>query len=117
MRWRFWLVLAHRVLQLTLQLVQAVGVIGYLLGNRLGAGELGARARHEVLGCMDGGAHKLATAVLARELVRKVVLVDLKANRGLGPLLRRSDGLGVEVLARGGAAAVADGAADKIISW
>ena len=44
----------HRVLQLTLQLVQAVGVIGYLLGNGLGAGELGARARDEVLGCMDG---------------------------------------------------------------
>ena len=50
----------------------------------------------------------MAAAVLARELVRKVVLVDLKANRGLGPLLRRSDGLGVEVLARGGTAAVAD---------
>ena len=83
-------------------------MVGDLLGHRLGAGKLGARARHEVLGRVDGGTHELAAAVLSRELVREVVLVDLEAHRGLGPLLRRANGLGVEVLARRGATAVAD---------
>lgn len=99
---------AHRVLELTLQLVQAVGVVGDLLGHRLGAGELGTRACHEALGCVNGGAHELAAAVLARELVREALAVGLEAHRRLGPLLRRADRLGVEVLAGCGAAAVAD---------
>ena len=99
---------AHGGLELALQTVEPLGVVGDLLGHRLGAGKRRVRPRDEALGGVDGPAHELAPLVGARELVRERRVLDLKAERGVRPLLGGADGVGVDLLARGGAAAVAD---------
>ena len=99
---------AHGRLELALQAVEPVGVVGDLLGHRLGAGKRRVRPRDESLGGVDGPAHELAPLVGARELVRERRTLDLQAERGVRPLLGGADGVGIDLLARGGTTAVAD---------
>ena len=95
-------------LQLALHLVDALGVVGDLLCDRLGASESRRGTADQALRRVDGTGDKLAALVVSRELVRHLALINLKAHGRLGPLLGGTDGVHVRGLARSGLAAVAD---------
>ena len=95
-------------LQLALHLVDALGVVGDLLCDRLGASEGRRGTADQALRGVDGAGDKLAALVVSRELVRHLALVDLESHGRLGPLLGGTDGVHVRGLARGGLTAVAD---------
>jgi len=99
---------AHGILELLLEGVETLAVVGDLLCHGLRAGKRGVRAREKTLGALDGTAHELTALVLARELVRELAVLHLETHRCRGPLFRRTDGIHVGILARDGAALVAD---------
>ena len=98
----------HHVIKLRLKLIQRASVRVDAVSDCLGTRKNRRRRRYQAFCTVHRVRDELRADISTREVVVEVIAVYLEANRGARPLLSGSDGLGICLLASGGATTVAN---------